>query len=246
MTVAEATREALVIVPTYNELATIGEVVARLFRATGDRADLLIVDDGSPDGTAGLVASMAAEEPGLHLIERPSKLGLGSAYLLGFRWAMEHGYSYLVEMDGDLSHDPADVPKLLTALSNGADLAIGSRYVPGGGVRNWGIVRRALSRGGNLYVRALLRIHVRDATAGFRAYRVETLRREDLGRVDSNGYAFQIEMTRRIWLAGGRIVELPIVFTERAAGNSKMTPGIVFEAFVSVARWGLARRRRSR
>lgn len=239
--------DALVIIPTYDELTTIAEAVRRLLDAAEDRVDVLVVDDGSPDGTAGLVAALAGREPSVHLVERSSKLGLASAYLLGFDWGRRLGYRVMVQMDADLSHDPADVPRLLDAVSSGADLAIGSRYVAGGGVRNWGPVRRALSRAGNLYARALLRLPVSDLTSGLRAYRSEALVAAGLDGVVSDGYAFQIEMTRRVHRSGGRIVELPIVFTERAAGRSKMSRAIVVEALVRVTRWGaadLARRRR--
>ncbi|MDQ4124243.1 MAG: polyprenol monophosphomannose synthase [Actinomycetota bacterium] len=230
---------ALVIVPTYNESASIGEVARRLFDAAGDSVELLVVDDGSPDGTAALVKSLAAESAhGIHVIERSHKQGLGTAYVTGFRWGLERDYWALVEMDADLSHDPADVPRLLSRLQSGADLAIGSRYVEGGGTANWGPLRRALSAGGNLYARAWLGYPVRDSTAGFRAYRAEVVAREDLTTVRSEGYGFQIEMTRRVWRAGGTIAEVPITFTERVAGKSKMSRRIVAEALLQVTRWG--------
>ena len=231
------------IVPTYNERDSIDEVVRRLFTAARDSVDLLVVDDGSPDGTAEHVKSLAAESPyEIHVIERSHKQGLGTAYVTGFRWGLERGYWALVEMDADLSHDPADVPRLLEALLSGADLAIGSRYVEGGGTENWGPLRRALSAGGNLYARAWLGYPVKDSTAGFRAYRAEVLAGEDLSTVRSEGYGFQIEMTRRVYKAGGTIVEVPITFTERVAGKSKMSRRIVAEALLAVTRWGLADR----
>ena len=233
----------LVIVPTYNEIESIGEVVRRLFATADDRTELLVVDDGSPDGTAELVEGVAREMPRVHLLRRDGKLGLGTAYLTGFRWAMERGYDTVVEMDADLSHDPADVPRLVAALET-ADLAIGSRYVPGGSTRNWGPGRRALSRMGNLYAAIWLRFGVRDSTSGFRAYRVSRLAALDLGSVGSEGYAFQIEMTHRVRRAGGAITEVPIVFVERETGASKMSRRIVLEALVKVPRWGLAGRRR--
>jgi dolichol-phosphate mannosyltransferase len=242
------TSQALVIVPTYNERANVGEVVRRLFDAAGERVDLLVVDDGSPDGTADLVDELAAGPHGIHLMRRAAKLGLGTAYLAGFAWALERGYHAVIEMDADLSHDPADVPRLIDALDGGADLVIGSRYVEGGRVENWGRFRRALSAGGNLYARAWMGWPVRDATAGFRAYRTEILGRLDLGSVHSEGYGFQIEMTRRVFRSGGRIVEIPIVFVERVAGHSKMSRRIVAEALWDVTRWGVRdrfRRRRS-
>ncbi|HEX2294627.1 MAG TPA: polyprenol monophosphomannose synthase [Actinomycetota bacterium] len=231
---------ALVIVPTYNERESIAEVAARLFDAAGDSVELLVVDDGSPDGTASVVKSLAAESAhSIQLLERSHKQGLGTAYVTGFRWGLERGYWAFVEMDADLSHDPADVPRLLDRLRAGADLAIGSRYVDGGGTENWGPLRRALSAGGNLYARAWLGYPVRDSTAGFRAYRAEVLEREDLSSVRSEGYGFQIEMTRRVFRAGGTIAEVPITFTERVAGKSKMSRRIVAEALLQVTRWGL-------
>jgi dolichol-phosphate mannosyltransferase len=229
---------ALVIVPTYNEREGIAEVTRRLFDAAGETVDLLVVDDGSPDGTAEVVKQLAQGPHDIHLIERSGKLGLGTAYVAGFKWAIERGYGAVVEMDADLSHDPADVPRLLAALDN-ADLAVGSRYIPGGSVGNWGALRRALSGAGNLYARAWLGYRVKDSTSGFRAYRTELLAQQDLDTVRSAGYAFQIEMTRRIHRSKGRIVEVPITFIERAHGKSKMSKRIVVEALASVTRWGI-------
>ncbi|MFN2586574.1 MAG: polyprenol monophosphomannose synthase [Actinomycetota bacterium] len=234
-----ASSRALVIVPTYNERDSIGEVARRLFEAAGDRVELLVVDDGSPDGTAEHVKHLAQGPHSIHLVERSHKQGLGTAYVAGFRWALERGYWAVVEMDADLSHDPADVPRLLHRLESGADLAIGSRYVAGGATENWGPLRRALSAAGNLYARAWLGYPVKDSTAGFRAYRAATLGAEDLSTVRTEGYGFQIEMTRRVWQRGGTIAEVPIVFTERVAGKSKMSRRIVVEALAQVTRWGL-------
>ena len=233
--------QALVIVPTYNERESIPEVARRLFDAAGDRVDLLVIDDGSPDGTAELVRQIASGPHDVHLIERSGKQGLGSAYRTGFAWALERGYWAALEMDADLSHDPADVPRLLDALEH-ADLVIGSRYVPGGGTRNWGIVRRLLSRFGNVYARAWLGFPVRDSTAGFRAYRTAWLAELDLDSIASEGYAFQVEMTFRTHRAGKRIVEVPITFVERAMGRSKMSRRIVVEALARIARWGVGYR----
>ncbi|MEA2475826.1 MAG: dolichol-phosphate mannosyltransferase [Actinomycetota bacterium] len=230
--------QALVITPTYNERDSIGRAIARLFEAATDRVDLLVVDDGSPDGTGDLVRELAEGPHEIHLMERGEKLGLGTAYIAGFKWAIERGYPAVVEMDADLSHDPAAVPRLLDALEN-ADLAIGSRYVPGGAVENWSRTRQLLSRGGNAYARAWLGFPVHDATAGFRAYRTELLQQLDLDSVTSEGYGFQIEMTRRVYKHGGRIVEVPITFVERVAGHSKMSKQIVVEALTSVTRWGI-------
>jgi dolichol-phosphate mannosyltransferase len=228
----------LVIVPTYNERESTATVVRRLFEACPDGVELLVVDDGSPDGTADVVKDLASENDRIHLVERARKLGLGSAYVAGFRWAIDRGYRAVVEMDADLSHNPADVPRLLAGLAD-ADLVIGSRYVPGGGVGNWGRTRRILSRGGNLYARAWLGFRVRDSTSGFRAYRVAALTEQDLAGVRSEGYAFQIEMVRRLHRAGLRIVEVPITFVERETGISKMSRRIVFEAMGRVTGWGL-------
>lgn len=232
---------ALVIVPTFNESESIREVTHRLFESARDCVDLLVIDDGSPDGTAAVVRDMAAARPGVHLIERSGKQGLGTAYVTGFRWAVERGYSAVVEMDADLSHDPADVPRLLHRLQD-ADLVVGSRYVPGGRVENWSRLRRLLSAGGNLYARAWLAHGVKDSTSGFRAYKTACLKQLDLGTLTSEGYAFQIEMTRRIHRAGGTIVEIPITFSERALGESKMSRSIVVEAMARVTRWGIADR----
>jgi dolichol-phosphate mannosyltransferase len=239
---AETDREqALVIVPTYNERDAISEAVRRLFDAAGDSVDLLVVDDGSPDGTAEVVRALAGGPHDIHLMERAGKLGLGTAYVAGFRWALERGYWAVVEMDADLSHDPADVPRLLDALGN-ADLAIGSRYVAGGGVGNWGLLRRLLSRAGNLYARALLGFGVKDSTSGFRAFRAEMLRHLDLESLRSEGYGFQIETAWRVHRRSGRIVEVPIIFVERTHGSSKMSRKIVVEALLSVTRWGISAR----
>ena len=229
---------ALVIVPTYNERDSLPEVARRLFAAADEGVDLLVVDDNSPDGTAAVVKEMAADDPRIHLMERPGKLGLGTAYIAGFGWALERGYEAVVEMDADLSHDPADVPRLLAGLRD-ADLVIGSRYVPGGGVGNWGRLRRALSGAGNLYARGWLGYRVKDSTSGFRAYRTAVLQEAELGTVRSEGYAFQVEMTFRFHGAGARIAEVPITFVERVAGRSKMSRRIVAEALVAVTRWGL-------
>jgi glycosyltransferase involved in cell wall biosynthesis len=231
----------LVIVPTYNERESIAAVVRRLFEACPDGVELLVVDDRSPDATAEVVKDLASGNDRIHLVERARKLGLGSAYIAGFRWAIDRGYRAVVEMDADLSHDPADVPRLLAGLAD-ADLVIGSRYVPGGGVGNWGRARRILSQAGNLYARAWLGFDVRDSTSGFRAYRLEALAEQDLAGVRSEGYAFQIEMVHRLYRAGKHITEVPITFVERRAGSSKMSRRIVLEAIVRVTEWGLRAR----
>ncbi len=226
------------IVPTFNERASIAEV-ARLVLAADPAMDLLVVDDSSPDRTGEAVRAIAPAAGGsrIHLLERPAKLGLGTAYVDGFRWALRCGFEAIVAMDGDCSHDPRVAPRLVEALGD-ADLVIGSRYVPGGEVRNWRLPRRTLSLAGNLYARLALGFAVRDSTSGFRAYRSAWLE-ANFPRTTSQGYTFQIEMTRRIHRAGGRIVEIPIAFTERSSGSSKMSRRIVLEAIWSVAWWGL-------
>ena len=231
---------ALVVVPTYNERDSIEEVADRLLAAAGEDVELLVVDDASPDGTSEVVRALAADRR-VHLLERPRKLGLGTAYVAAFRWAQGRSYRAVVEMDGDLSHDPADVVRLLDALEE-ADLAIGSRYVPGGRIPRWEASRRVLSRAGNTYARVLLGFGVRDSTSGLRAYRADMLASLSLESVKSEGYAFQIEMARRVHLAGGRIVELPITFSERTGDRSKMTGAVVLEALVKVTLWGLGDR----
>jgi dolichol-phosphate mannosyltransferase len=228
----------LVIIPTYNERETIAEAIRRLREAANDSVQILVVDDHSPDGTGALVRELQAGAPDLHLLERRSKLGLGTAYIEGFESGLEGGYWALVEMDADLSHDPAAVPSLLAALDD-ADLAIGSRYVPGGDVEDWSTGRRWLSQAGNTYARAWLGFPLQDATSGFRAYRTDFLATQDLSSVSSQGYGFQIEMARRIYRAGGRIVEIPITFTDRTLGRSKMSKRIALEAIWSVTAWGV-------
>ena len=239
--------KALVVVPTYNEADSVEEVLDRVL-AVDARADVLVVDDGSPDGTAKLVAARCDDEPRLHLLERDAKRGLGAAYRAGFAWGLARGYDVLVEMDADLSHPPERLPALLDALA-GADLAIGSRYVPGGRTVNWSKLREAISRGGNAYVRLALGVPVRDMTAGYRAYRREVLEALPVEAVQSNGYCFQVEMAHRTWREGFRVVELPITFTERTSGVSKMSRQIVAEALWRVTVWALTggrQRRRDR
>jgi dolichol-phosphate mannosyltransferase len=231
----------LVIVPTYQERDNIEVVIKRLFAAVDERVHLLVIDDRSPDGTAEAARTVARDTGRTEIIERPGKQGLASAYIDGFRWALERGYAAVVEMDADLSHDPGAVPDLIAALES-ADLVIGSRYVPGGRTVNWGIFRRLLSRAGNLYARLWLGWGLRDSTSGFRAYRSASLAAQDLGTVLSEGYAFQIEMTGRVHFGGGRITEVPITFTERRAGKSKLSRGVVVEALWRVPVWALKNR----
>ncbi len=236
----------LVVLPTYNEVDNITGILDRL-REAAPEVDMLVVDDGSPDGTAERVRWIARRMPGLHLLERTSKDGLGAAYRAGFAWGMEHHYDVLVEMDADGSHRPEDLPALIAAVVLGADLAIGSRYVRGGVIPKWSLARRMLSRGGNLYASTMLGIGVHDATAGFRAYRSTLVRRigfaepslASAGGRAASGYAFQIEGAWRAVRTGAQVTEVPIRFEERAAGESKMSKAIVVEALRLVTRWGV-------
>jgi dolichol-phosphate mannosyltransferase len=228
----------LVVLPTYNEAENIIEVLGRV-RAAAPDADVLVVDDGSPDGTGDLAEKWGAENGGVQVLRRAAKSGLGSAYRAGFALGLEQGYDVLIEMDSDLQHDPAMLPALIHAVADGADLAIGSRYVPGGQVPEWKLSRRMISQGGNLYAGTVLGMHVRDATAGFRAYAADALRRIDLPAIKADGYGFQIEMAYSVNGNGGRIVEVPIVFGERQRGASKMSSRIVVEALVLVTWWGV-------
>ncbi|TQS40314.1 polyprenol monophosphomannose synthase [Cryptosporangium phraense] len=233
----------LCVIPTYNEAETIVPLLTALLTTAPD-VDVLVVDDGSPDGTARLVERLAGERPQVHLLERTAKEGLGAAYRAGFAWGLSHGYDLLVEMDADLSHDPDELPTLLAAVEAGADLVIGSRYAPGGSTVGWSKSRRALSRAGNLYVRALLGLPVRDSTAGYRVFRREVLERLPVGALTTSGYCFQIDTVYRAWLAGFRVVEVPVTFRERVAGSSKMSRRIVTEAIGQVTRWSWTNRRR--
>ena len=243
---SSAARRVLVVVPTYNERESLPGALERLAEHVPD-ADVLVVDDGSPDGTADLAEKLSeADAPGrgrtaIHVLRRTRKEGLGPAYLAGFAWALERGYDVIVEMDADGSHRAQDLPRLL-ARSDEAGLVIGSRWVKGGTVVNWPLNREILSRGANLYIRIAIGTSIKDATAGFRAYRADLLRVMPLGDVSSQGYGFQVDMTLRARKAGARIVEVPITFVEREHGVSKMSGGIIGEALVSVARWGAAER----
>jgi dolichol-phosphate mannosyltransferase len=230
-----------VVVPTYNERDNIESIVGRVRAAVPD-ADLLVVDDNSPDGTGEVADKLAAADSHVHVLHRPGKAGLGTAYIAGFRWALARGYGAIVEMDADGSHRPEELPTLLAALAD-ADLVLGSRWVPGGTVRNWPKSRELLSRGANLYTRLMLRINVKDATAGYRAYRAATLQRIGLDDVQSQGYCFQIDLVLRTIRAGLAVTEVPITFVERVHGASKMSRSIVMEAFWRVAVWGLTGRR---
>ena len=222
--------------PTYDERENVEAIVRALGRVFAEHeldGRVLVVDDGSPDGTGEVADGLAVELPWVEVLHRKEKNGLGPAYLAGFRRVLDEGADLVMEMDADFSHDPADVPRLVAAAEE-ADLVIGSRYVRGGGVRNWGAVRRAISRGGCLYAQAILAVPVRDSTAGFKCYRRAVLETIDLDAVDSKGYAFQIETTYRALRAGFRVVEVPVWFTDREEGSSKMNRSIVFEAVAKV------------
>jgi len=223
--------KAVVCLPTYNEL----ENLEPMLRALGDKdVRVLVIDDNSPDGTGELANRLAQELDYVDVLHREHKEGLGPAYLAGFRRALSDGAELVLEMDCDFSHDPNDVPRLLAAVEGGADLALGSRYVPGGGVRNWGLLRRFISAGGSLYARVLLGVKVRDLTGGFKCYRRGVLEAIDLDVIESKGYAFQIETTYRVLRAGFEVVEVPITFADREVGGSKMSKTIVAEAIWKV------------
>ncbi|AMB58509.1 polyprenol monophosphomannose synthase [Microterricola viridarii] len=229
------------IVPTFQESASILTILARLRSAVPD-ADVLVVDDNSPDGTAQMVALLARTDPRLAVLVRPDKSGLGRAYLSGFRYALDHGYDYIVEIDADGSHDPAELPRMLQLAAGGRDLVIGSRWVPGGSVSNWSRSRQAISRAGNRYSRFMLGSTVRDITAGFRVFRADTVRLLLQQPTSSQGYCFQIEMAWHTERAGLSIAEHPITFEERSEGVSKMHLGIVAEALWRVTVWGVQKR----
>jgi len=224
---------ALVIIPTYNEIDNVAEIAEAALAAL-DGGELLFVDDDSPDGTGARIDALADANPRIHVLHRTGKLGLGTAYLEGFRWGLDHGFDYLIEMDADFSHDPKYLPALLERAVAGADMVVGSRYVEGGGTVNWGIGRQVISRAGGLYARAVLGLGVTDPTAGFVCYRRQTLEAIDLDAVHSNGYSFQIEMKYRVARAGMRIEEVPIVFVDRRVGQSKMSRAIFAEALLMV------------
>ncbi|MHC5256814.1 polyprenol monophosphomannose synthase [Streptomyces sp. UC4497] len=230
----------LVIIPTYNEAENIKPVVGRV-RESVPAAHVLIADDNSPDGTGKLADELAADDEQVHVLHRTGKEGLGAAYLAGFSWGMEHGYGVLVEMDADGSHQPEELPRLLTALK-GADLVLGSRWVPGGRIVNWPKSRQFISRGGSTYSRLLLDVPIRDVTGGYRAFRRETLEGLGLDEVASQGYCFQVDLARRAVREGYHVVEVPITFVERERGDSKMSKDIVVEALWRVTTWGVGAR----
>jgi dolichol-phosphate mannosyltransferase len=232
----------LVIIPTYNELANAPILIERIFKHLPN-AHILIIDDGSPDRTGEKIKEIQKRSPGLFLLERARKSGLGSAYRTGFAWGLERGYEELIEMDADLSHRVRDLKKMIDAkeLQSNTDLVIGSRWLPGGKTENWSKSRKLLSRTANLYVRAMLGMGIKDSTAGFRIYSSSILKRLNLEAIKSEGYSFQIEMTRAVYKLGGKIIEVPITFRERENGVSKMSKNIVREAMLLVTIWGLKR-----
>ena len=235
--------QALIVVPTYNERGNVRGIAERLLTALPG-TELLFVDDNSPDGTGALLDELAAAQPRIHVLHRAGKLGLGTAYIEGFGWGLARGFDYLFEMDADGSHDPRYLPQMLALAEDGADVVVGSRYVPGGGTENWGGLRKILSRGGSVYARTILGIELRDVTAGFICWRRAALEAIDLSTVTSNGYSFQIEMKYRALRRNLRVVETPIVFVDRRVGQSKMSRAIFVEALLKV--WGLRFGRRER
>jgi dolichol-phosphate mannosyltransferase len=241
---SDAPGPVLVVIPTYDELENIGPVITRLHAAV-PTADVLVVDDNSPDGTGRLADEMAAADPRIRVLHRTTKDGLGAAYLAGFEVALRGEHQVVVEMDADGSHAPEDLPALLHALRD-ADLVLGSRYVPGGAVRNWPAHREWLSRGGNLYSRLALGVPIKDITGGYRAFRRQVLEELDLGEVASQGYCFQVDVAYRAVRSGFRVREVPITFVERERGASKMSRSIVTEALWLVTRWGAERLLRRR
>jgi dolichol-phosphate mannosyltransferase len=236
---------AWIVLPTYREADNVERMVHALRAVAPPDARVLIVDDASPDGTGLLADRLAAADPQISVLHRSAKRGLGPAYIAGFDHALAHGAGTVCEIDCDFSHDPAVVPQLIEACASGADLALGSRYVPGGGTRNWGLVRRVISRGGSMYARIVLGVGVRDLTGGFKCFRREVLETIALAGVTANGYTFQIEMTYRTLRKGFRVVEVPITFVDRVAGGSKMSRAIVLEAVwkVPALRWRAMRGR---
>jgi dolichol-phosphate mannosyltransferase len=224
----------LIVIPTYNERENIASLITDVL-GFAPQADILVIDDGSPDGTGQLVDEIGATNPQVSALHRPGKMGLGTAYVLGFHYAIEHGYELVFEMDADYSHNPKYLPDFL-ALAENADLVIGSRYIPGGDTPNWSPLRKFISGGGNIFARTVLGIPVKDCTAGYRCYRTAALQRLNLDAIDAQGYAFQVEMAYNFWKSGLRIRETPIVFEDRRVGKSKMSRAIFIEGFVWVLR----------
>jgi len=231
----------IVIIPTYNERENLRPIVERV-RSAVDSADVLVADDASPDGTGDVADELVAADPQVHVLHRAGKEGLGAAYIAGFRWGLAHGYDVMVEMDADGSHQPEELPQLLDVLDDGADLVLGSRWVPGGRVRNWPKSRELLSRGANLYARLALGISLRDATGGYRAFRATTLEKIELTHVQSQGYCFQIDLALRTVRGGLRVIEVPITFVDRVRGASKMSPAVMREALIRLTIWAIGYR----
>ncbi|MBX5451247.1 MAG: polyprenol monophosphomannose synthase [Thermogemmatispora sp.] len=232
--------KTLIIIPTYNEKENLRPLLREIFRYA-PTTDVLIVDDHSPDGTGELAEELAREDARVHVMHRPGKLGLGTAYIAGFKYALEQGYDAAFEMDADFSHDPRYLPDFLRLIEE-ADLVIGSRYIKGGATPNWPFLRRLISGGGNIFARTLLALPVHDCTAGYRCYRREVLESIDLDSIRSRGYAFQVELVYRVWRQGFRIVETPIVFEDRRVGQSKMSKAIILEGFLFVLRTRFGRK----
>lgn len=235
--------KVVICIPTYNERESLPGILERTRAAVPD-ADVLVIDDNSPDGTGRYAHERAATDPQIHVMHREAKEGLGRAYLAGFRWAIDHGYTHVSEMDADGSHRPEHLPELLGRANSPdkPDLVIGSRWIPGGEVVNWPVHREILSRAGNLYIQLWLDLPAKDATAGFRVFRTDTLDKLDLSNVESKGYFFQVDMTLKMRDLGAKIVEVPISFIEREIGDSKMSGNIISEAFLRTTKLGMARR----
>lgn len=229
--------KALIIIPTYNERENIQQIVPKVL-SLHPQIEVLVVDDNSPDGTAQVVEEMSRREPRLHLIKREAKMGLGTAYLVGFHYGLQNGFRFLFEMDADLSHDPAEIPNFLREIES-AHLVIGSRYLTGVNVVNWPLSRLLLSYFASLYVRLITGLPVRDATSGFKCYRREVLENLTLNHITTSGYGFQVEMKWRTWMAGFKIKEIPIIFVDRSVGKSKMSRAIIREAIVLVLKLGI-------
>jgi dolichol-phosphate mannosyltransferase len=224
---------ALIVIPTYNEIENLQPLMEAIFATIPSSTEVLVVDDGSPDGTGALADTLARENKRLHVLHRAKKLGLGTAYVNGFRWGLDQGFEALISMDADFSHDPKYLPTMLRNLE-AYDLSIGSRYVEGGGTLNWGVGRKVLSRGGSFYSRLVLGANLRDFTGGFNGYRRKVIESVDLPTLRSDGYSFQIELKYRTFVRGFRIIEFPIVFEDRKVGNSKMSKKIILEALARV------------
>ncbi|MBW2533347.1 MAG: polyprenol monophosphomannose synthase [Deltaproteobacteria bacterium] len=240
MTEPESGAGALICIPTYNERENIERIVPAVLAAVPD-AEVLIIDDASPDGTGDIADRLAGDDSRVHVLHRPGKQGLGRAYVDGFRWALERDYAFVFEFDADFSHDPRYLPQFVAMLRNGVDVVVGSRHVEGGGIENWSALRRFISWGGSLYARTILGVRLRDMTGGYNGYRREALERIGTGDLEATGYGFQVELKYRAIRAGLRVVEAPIVFPDRVAGKSKMSSAIFSEAMLRVIQLRLGR-----